>query len=357
MSNKELAVARDGKKDEFYTQLVDIEKEMYAYIEKAPDIFKDSVILLPCDNPQWSSFTTFFVTHFRELGVKKLISTSYTPVLSAMEKGSLFDLLPNNPAPGRGEFLILERVEENGREEVTETSGLLEGDGDFRSVEVTKFRDEANFVITNPPFSLFREFIEWVNRPHLSFSVMGSMNAVTYKEIFPLFKDNKVWYGPTITGGDREFRIPDDYPANATTSRVDKDGVKYLRIKGVRWFTNIDHGKANPPLELSTMEENRKSNPKVFTSPVAYKKYDNYDAIEVPSTKAIPSDYQGVMGVPISFLDKYCPEQFEILGSRRWAKSQALLDVYTGDVVPPEKDKKVTIEGKEVYDRVFIRFR
>ena len=187
--------------------------------------------------------------------------------------------------------------------------------GDFKSKEVTQLRNEADIIITNPPFSLFREFLAWIVEAHKQFIIIGNMNAITYKETFPLIKDNKMWLGYSIHSGDREFQVPDEYPLTAAGWRIDDNGRKFIRVKGVRWFTNIDHGRRHEPLPLMTMADNlRFSKHKELKGKTAYDRYDNYDAIEVPFTDAIPSDYDGVMGVPISFLDKYCPEQFEILG-------------------------------------------
>jgi len=192
----------------------------------------------------------------------------------------------------------------------------LKGDGDFRSEEIKKLRDEADIIITNPPFSLFREFLAWMVEADKQFLIIANMNAITYKEVFPLVKENKLWLGPSISSGDREFAVPDEYPLYAAGCRIDENGKKYIRVKGVRWFTNLDHGRRHQPLPLMTMKDNLKfSRHKEIRGKKEYDKYDNYDAIEVPFTDAIPDDYDGVMGVPISFLDKYCPEQFEILGT------------------------------------------
>ena len=189
----------------------------------------------------------------------------------------------------------------------------LKGDGDFRSDEITQLRFEADIIITNPPFSLFREFLAWIVAADKQFVIIGNMNAITYKDVFPLIKNNKLWLGPSISSGDREFQVPDEYPINAAGWRIDDDGRKYLRIKGVRWFTNFDHGRRHEPLQLMTIADNLRFNKKM-QGKTAYETYDNYDAIEISFTNAIPSDYDGVMGVPISFLDKYSPEQFDILG-------------------------------------------
>lgn len=322
MANSNLLNAKRAKQDEFYTQLSDIEKEMGAYLEYNPDVFKGKTILLPCDDPEWSNFTKYFVLHFQELGIKKLISTSFN-------------------GGERGKILVLDGTS-GGCVNVGDIEwNYLEGDGDFRSAEVTALRDEADMVITNPPFSLFREFMAWVFEGGCQFSAIGGINAATYKEFFPYIKRGEVWLG---YGKPAAFRVPL------------LDGGKDAHIPVPSWwFTNIPHGRHYEPLPLMTMEDNKRFNKRIINNPNSYMKYDNYDAIEVPAVAGIPSDYDGVMGVPLSFLDKHCPEQFEILGSRRWSKSQELLDVYTGDVVPPENDKKTLINGRETYDRIFIR--
>ena len=220
-------------------------------------------------------------------------------------------------AQTKGKIFILDKdITNDGRVNIEDLQWeYLEGDGDFRSKEVTKLRDEADFIVTNPPFSLFREFLAWIIEADKKFIIIGNMNAITYKEAFPLIKDNKMWLGYSIHSGDREFEVPNEYPLAAAGWRIDENGRKFIRVKGVRWFTNIDHGRRHQPLALMTMVDNlRFSKHKELKGKTAYDHYDNYDAIEVPFTDAIPSDYDGVMGVPISFLDKYCPEQFEILG-------------------------------------------
>ena len=289
MSNTNLNKAKREKNDEFYTQLRDIEKEMQAYLDYDPDVFRDKTVLLPCDDPTWSNFTKYFAERFETLGLKKLISTSY-----ATDGGS-------------GKVFVL-----NGENELQWE--YLTGDGDFRSTEVTALRDEADIVITNPPFSLFREFMAWLNEGDVLFSVLGNMNAITYKEIFPLIKDNKLWLGRGKDKGGNSmwFEVPDGYPQNKH-ERVEDDGTRIIPVSS-KWFTNIEHGRRHEPLQLKTQAENEKYNKRIISNPNSYKKYDNYDAIEVPTTSGIPSDYVGVMGVPISFLDKYCPEQFEIVG-------------------------------------------
>ena len=329
--NTNLGAAKTAKNDEFYTQWNDIENEMQAYLEYDPDVFRGKVVLLPCDDPERSNFTKYFALNFNKLGLKKLISTSY----AHCRKGRIY---------------VTEQRANLNKEDFQ--WDYLEGDGDFRSDEVTALRDEADIVVTNPPFSLFREFLAWLIDGDVEFAVIGNMNAVTYKEVFPLIKENKVWLG---CGNSMWFEVPASYPENKN-EKFTKEGSRIIPVYS-KWFTNIQHGRKNEPLKLMTMDDNLRYNKRIMGSPNSYKNYDNYDAIEVPFVSGIPSGYEGVMGVPLSFLDKYNPEQFEILGSQRWGKSQELLDVYTGDVVPPENDKKTLINGKETYDRIFIRHR
>lgn len=216
-----------------------------------------------------------------------------------------------------GKIFVLEKdVTGDGRINIDDLEwGYLEGDGDFRSDEVTKLRDEADIIVTNPPFSLFREFLAWIVEANKQFIVIGTLNSVSYKESFPLIKENKMWLGYSIHSGDREFEVPEEYPIKASGWRIDENGRKFIRVKGVRWFTNIDHGRRHEPLPLMTIADNlRYSKHKEVKGRQMYYKYINYDAIEIPFTDSIPSDYDGIMGVPLSFLDKYCPEQFEILG-------------------------------------------
>jgi len=325
MPNENLSEAKKAKKDEFYTQYNVIEKEMNAYLEYDPDVFRGKTILLPCDDPEWSNFTKYFAQNFDRFGLKQLISTSFAAE-SKNYKGfyqpTLFEKndpkYDQNKSTRNGKIFTL-TCDRTGDLKVNVDDlewHYLQGDGDFRSEEVKRLRDESDIIITNPPFSMFREFLAWIMEADKQFSIIGNMNALTYKDVFPLIKENKIWLGPSITSGDREFQVPDDYPINAAGWRIDDQGRKFLRIKGVRWFTNLDHGRRHQPLPLMTMSDNLKfSKHKEIKGKTSYDRYDNYDAIEVPFTDAIPSDYDGVMGVPISFLDKYSPEQFEILGA------------------------------------------
>ena len=195
----------------------------------------------------------------------------------------------------------------------------LEGDGDFRSKEVRKLRDEADIIVTNPPFSLFREFLAWIMEANKQFIIIGNINCITYKEVFPLLKENKVWMGCTIHSGDREFEVPDEYPLEAAGFRIDEKGKKYIRVKGVRWYTNIDHGRRHNPLSLMSMTDNIKYSKHKEIQGKTYLQYDNFDAIEIPFSDAIPCDYEELMGVPITFFDKYCPEQFDVVGiTKTW---------------------------------------
>ena len=349
MANKNLTKAKKAKNDEFYTQYHDIEKEVAAYIEYNPDVFRGKTILLPCDDPEWSNFTKFFAQNYERFGLKKLISTSYAADSKKYKSGyqpTLFEI--NEPQYDKYKtnkngkiFTLTHDRTGDGKINVEDLEWhYLEGDGDFRSDEIKKLREKADIIITNPPFSLFREFLAWIMEAGKQFLIIGNMNAITYKEVFPLIMKNKVWLGPSIRSGDREFQVPKDYPVTAAGWRVDEDGRKFLRIKGVRWFSNLDHGRRHQPLQLMTLEGNLKySKHKEIKGKDSYEKYDNYDAIEVPFTNAIPSDYDGVMGVPISFLDKYSPEQFEILGS----------DAYDGS--PPTRKyghKMKVVNGKRM---------
>ncbi len=324
MANESLSAAKAAKNDEFYTQYYDIEREINAYLEFDPDVFRGKTVLLPCDDPEWSNFTLYFAQHFQTLGLKKLISTSYAPESKKYKtpyQPSLFEQdapqFDPNKTSVRGKIFVLDHdIDGDGRIDFHDLEWrYLDGDGDFRSAEVTALRDEADIIVTNPPFSLFREFLAWIVEADKKFLIIGNMNAITYKEVFPLLMHNKIWLGSTIHSGDREFGIPDEYPITASGWRIDENGKKYIRVKGVRWFTNIDHGRRHQPLSLMTMEENIMYSKHKDIRGRGYVHYDNYDAIEVPYTDAIPSDYDGAMGVPITFLDKYCPDQFEILGS------------------------------------------
>ena len=328
--NSQLHKAKKEKNDEFYTQYHDIEKEMNAYLEYDANTFRGKTVLLPCDDPEWSNFTKYFAQNFTRLGLKKLISTGY--------------------AIGGGKIFTVD-VDING-DGVIDIDDLkweyLEGDGDFRSDEVKKLRSEADIIVTNPPFSLFREFIDWIiGAPkQIKFSLVSNLNSVICKNIFPLIQDNKMWIGFTIGAGCVEFQVPDDYPLNSKRSRIDKDGKRYITVSNIYWFTNIEHGRRHQWLKLKSMDENKSYN-KTLNKSVAYTKYDNYDAIEIPLTNAIPNDYEGIMGVPISFLTKYNPEQFEILGISQRGCHNLVPDIkkYNGYVEMRQNGEKTGSSG------------
>ncbi len=326
MANTNLANAKNAKNDEFYTQYADIQKEVNAYLDYNPNVFRDKTILLPCDDPEWSNFTKFFAQNFERFGIKKLISTSYALDCKKLQYGLQYEFsMFEQDSPQfdkektiyQGKIFVIDK-DTNGdnRIDINDLKwDYLEGNGDFKSEEVKRLRDEADIIVTNPPFSLFREFMAWIMEANKQFLIIGNMNAITYKEVFPLIKENKIWLGESIHSGDREFGVPENYPLEAAGWRIDDDGNRYIRVKGVRWFTNIDHGRRHEPLQLMTMADNFKySKHKEIKGLKEHIHYENYDAIEIPFTDAIPSDYEGIMGVPISFLDKYCPEQFEIIG-------------------------------------------
>ena len=325
MANESLSKAKEAKNDEFYTQYHDIEKEISAYLEYNPDVFRGKTVLLPCDDPEWSNFTKYFAQNFETFGLKRLISTSYAPESKRYKFGyvpTLFETeaphFDADKSKTHGKIFVLDHdVTGDGKINVEDLEWqYLEGDGDFRSKEICQLRDQADFIITNPPFSLFREFLAWIMEADKKFLVIGNMNAVTYKEVFPLIKENKMWLGVTNFNTGMYFIVPENF-VYASTYKFEREqnGIKVNRVPGVCWFTNIEHGRRHQPLALMTMADNLKfSRHKEIRGKSSYEHCINYDAIEVPFTDAIPSDYDGTMGVPISFLDKYCPEQFEILG-------------------------------------------
>src|SRR4051794_30920182 len=305
---------------------------MNAYLEYDPDVFRDKVILLPCDDPEWSNFTKYFALHFVDFGVKKLISTSYAPDSNPAKvnyQPTLFE--SESPAfdatktRANGKKITLEAkdINDDGVIDVDDLQWeYLDGDGDFRSQEVTALRDEADFVMTNPPFSLFRPFMTWVVGGGRKFSVIGTNNAITYNEVFPHIMANELWKGATANSTDMVFSVPKGTPlADADRLKAERLGYPadderdYTRHGNSCWFTNIEHGRRHEPLQLMTKADNIKFSKHKEVRGVGYLPYDNFDAIEVPFVDAIPSDHDGMMGVPITFLDSYNPEQFEIVGS------------------------------------------
>ena len=309
-NNSNLGAAKAAKNDEFYTQYSDIQKEMNAYLEYNPNVFRGKTILLPCDDPEWSNFTKFFAQNFESFGLKKLISTSY-----AVESKKIKDCQPTlfetdspyydaDKSRTNGKIFVLdEDINNDGRFNINDLHwSYLEGDGDFRSDEVKALRDEADIIITNPPFSLFREFFSWIMEANKKFVIIGNINAVSYKEIFPYIKNGEVWLGSSYFNGGAAFFIADanHYDPSKMSSKKNayfQDGQFLWRVNGVR-----------------TMEDNIIYSKHKEVRGKRYVKYENFEAIEVPFYDAIPSDYDGLMGVPRSFLDKYCPEQFEIIG-------------------------------------------
>ncbi len=355
-ANTNLSEAKNAKNDEIYTQYADIQKEVDAYVDYNSDVFRGKTILLPCDDPEWSNFTRFFAQNFTRYGIKKLISTSYaadSKPLSIPYQLSMFETespkFDEKKTRSHGKIFTLTRdTNKSGRIDIDDLEWeYLEGDGDFRSDEVKKYRDEADIIITNPPFSLFREFLAWIMESGKQFAIIGNMNAITYKEVFPLIKDNKIWLGATGNGCDMVFGVPDGYEiAEKDREKAERLGYKgnYTRLGNSCWYTSIEHGRRHQPLSLMTMEDNITFSRHKEIRGIGYKKYDGYDILDVSYTDAIPSDYDGIMGVPISFLDKYNPEQFEILGianSARWIGYKC----YT------------LIDGQKIYNRLIIRHK
>ena len=292
-NNADLHAARKGKKDEFYTQLVDIENEMKHYSHH----FKGKTVYCNCDDPRISNFFYYFSHQFEKLGLKKLITTCY--------KNDEMNLFSSHNSD-QSVYLVYNGDKNDNRIPDAEEIGVnrLKYDGDFRSAEAIGLLKQADIVVTNPPFSLFREYVAQLVEYDKKFLIIGSLNAIAYKNIFSLVQSNKIWLGASIKSGDREFGVPDSYPLTASISRIDDAGRKFVRVKGVRWWTNLDYQQRHEDLTLY----------KKYTSQ-EYPKYDNYtDAINIDKAKEIPMDYKEVMGVPITFIDKYNPEQFEILG-------------------------------------------
>lgn len=323
-ANNNLNLARSAKKDEFYTQLDDIEKELKHY----KPYFKGKIVFCNCDDPDESNFWRYFEINFEYLGLKKLLSTHY-----------------HESRPTYKQELF---IDDNGKKQFIKTK--LEQNGDFRSPESVAILKESDICVTNPPFSLFREFIAQLIDLDKQFLVIGSINAITTKEIFPLIKEKKLWIGQSIRSGDREFRVPDDYPLQAAGYRVDKQGNKYIRVKGVRWFTNMDYQERYKDIALSC---------KYYDDPSKYPTYENLNAINVGKVKDIPIDYNGLMGVPITFLDKYSPDQFEIVMLANGnARTNVPLDILIQVAYRPHsKDKGGVgiIDDRRVYARVLIR--
>lgn len=391
-----LTNARSAKQDEFYTQYVDIQKEVEAYLEFDPDTFLNKVVYCNCDDPFESNFFKYFAANFNRLGLRRLISTSYdgSPIagqgtlfpeyhegktnrLKPMALAVVLDSVKDEDGDGAANVVDVEIfLKRNKAARIALKGNETYAGGDFRSPDCIAFLKEADIVVTNPPFSLFREYVAQLVEYEKKFLIIGNMQAATYKEVFPLIQADRLWMGVTIHSGDREFRVPDHYPLQAAGWRVDEAGVKYIRVKGVRWWTNLDHGRRHEPLPLMTLADNLKfSKHKEIKGRTAYNRYVNYDAIEVPFTDAIPSDYHELMGVPITFLDKYNPDQFEILGTSdngivddKFKTTQGLSkkfvdDYYLSGGTGAYKEGNPTAGlyengvAKMAYKRIFIRHR
>ena len=358
--NKILNSAAKNKNDEFYTLYDDIQRELNCYLDFDENVFANKTVLLPCDDPEWSNFTKFFVANFKRYKIKKLISTSYAtdskkinfnPQISLFESESpQFDEKITN---SRGKIFTMTEFDSEKFYLDNLDWNYLEGDGDFRSDEVKKLFAEADVIITNPPFSLFREFLKQIIDFDKKFLIIGNINCITYADVFPLIKENKIWLGNGMGRWISGFFVPEGYELYGTEARIDEKGRRIVATNQCLWLTNLEHGRRHAPLRLMTLARNLRHSKHKIIREQGYPKYDNYDAIEVPFTDAIPDDYEGVMGVPITFLDKYCPEQFEIIGateSEGKGFSNGLWDENS-------KIAQATINGEKVYKRILIKRR
>jgi hypothetical protein len=381
--NRTLSSAKAAKQDEFYTQYVDIAKEVEAYLEFDPDTFRGKVVYCNCDDPFESNFFKYFAANFNKLGLRKVITTSYdgSPIAGGQLTFGEYD--EGNGKREKPKALAVEI------EEVTDVTGdgavgiedvrlflernphtrtPLAGGGDFRSPECVELLKQADIVVTNPPFSLFREYVAQLVKYEKRLLILGDQNAVTLKEIFPLIQENRLWLG-VDNGGTKWFQVPDDYNIETESRKKIENGIQYFSMGRILWFTNLDHGRRHEKLNLMSMADNLRYNKKLKGTP-AYERYANFDAIEVPYVDAIPGDYDGVMGVPITFLHKYNPEQFEILGrsenedlyglKSRVYTTQECRDAYQrifGKKGTYDMNATPVIDGRKVYQRVFIRHR
>lgn len=361
MDNASLLTAHKAKSDEFYTKYEDVAAEMEAYYEYDHDVFRGRTVLCPCDDPSSSSFMRYFTDNFKRFGLRRLISTCYA-VDAGTDGGQVAS--HDDGMLARGKICVL-------TDDGIRRDGHLGGDGDFRGEEVTALRDDADLVITNPPFSLFREFVTWVMDGRKRFSVIGNINAITYREVFPLLMGDEMWLGHNAGGSHRgnsmSFIVPDEYESDY----VSVDGGTRMMPVSSNWFTNIDHERRHEPLPLETAEHNLRCNGKLrrkllkdYGDATRYPRYDNYDAIEVPFTECIPSDYDGMMGVPITFMGKYDPEQFEIVGSFNSHDDGDVSFGYVRSrrVHAMSNGKTITwngpvVNGRPVYKRIVIRNR
>jgi len=356
-SNSTLNKAGRAKKDEFYTRLEEIEQEMWHY----EDYFRGKTILCNCDDPFESNFFKYFAMNFNHFGLRKLIATCYDGSPVAGQEISFDDLLAMQDGQRKAfkvELTSVPDINGDGAIDLNDVEALLRsrktpvtclsGNGDFRSDECLALMDEADIVVTNPPFSLFREFVSTLMEHHKKFIILGNVNAITYKEVFPLIMENRIWFGVSIHSGDRAFFVPDDYPLNASGCGVDVQGRRFIRVKGVRWWTNLDYKERHEGIDLYkhyTEEE--------------FPQYDNYSAINVNKTADIPADFYGLMGVPITFLDKYSPDQFEIVmlanGNSRTNTAPETLKQVGYIVDDRDKGGLGIVNGSRVYARILIR--
>jgi hypothetical protein len=354
--------AQNSKNDEFYTQYLDIEKEIMAYLDFDSDAFLGKTILLPCDDPEWSNFTKFFAQNFERFGLKKLISTSYAPeskTYKSKYQPTLFEI--NDPQFDESKtiangkiFTLTHDKSGDGKIDVNDLEWkYLDGDGDFKSEEIKKLRDEADIIITNPPFSLFREFLTWILDSNKKFVIIGNMNAISYKEVFPLIKNNEIWLGAGKNDGRNVwYEVPENYESY----HKEDEGKKYAFVAGTIWFTNLDHGRRHKPIDLMSEADIIK-----FVTKKPFDKYENYDAIEISKVKQIPSDYKGIMGVPISFLSKYSPEQFDIIwqasGNTRASAPIEILKTLNYCPNPQDKGGGAIVDGKMKFGRILIKHK
>lgn len=367
MANKNLTSAKKAKNDEFYTQYADIQKEIEAYLEFDADVFRGKVLYCNCDDPYESNFFRYFVLNFNKLGLKQLITTSYKPSPVANTQLELYgddQTIPKSKGrqkicankfiinevhkiAGESEFnlkAVAKKLKSNKHNEWMP----LEGDGDFRSDECISLLKQSDIVVTNPPFSLFREYVKQLFSYNKKFLIIGNINCITYKEIFQKIKNNEIWLGNGMGRWISGFIVPESYDLYGTEARIDENGDRIVATNNCLWLTNLDHGRRHQPLPLMTMADNLKySKHKEIKGKAAYDKYDNYDAVEIPFTDAIPSDYKGLMGVPITFLDKYNPDQFMIIGC---SYGYGRPDGWSENI-----DMAVSIKGVSVYKRILIK--
>jgi hypothetical protein len=367
-TNKLLHKAKGSKNDEFYTQFSDIQKEIEAYLEYDPNTFKDKIVYSNCDDPYESNFFRYFVLNFNKLGLKQLITTSYKPSPVANTQLQMFGddktLIHSKGRPkitankiiinevgdidGDGEFNLMDVAKQLKTNKHNEWQPL-KGDGDFRSNECIDLLKKSDIIVTNPPFSLFTEYVKQLFDFNKKLLIIGNINCITYKEVFLKIKNNEIWLGNGMGRWISGFIVPKSYDLFGTEARIDENGNRVVSTNNCLWITNLDHGRRHQPLSLMTMADNKRFNNKISKSEYCYKKYDNYDAIEVPYTDSIPSDYDGVMGVPITFLDKYNPDQFEIVGCS--------YDYGRPDNWNKNINMSGTINGVAIYKRILIKHR